>query len=82
MRTSRFTILLGLAVLLLVLGTFALAPNAKRTRVPMPDGSTVTVLDGFCFVQDNWIAFGLFGGAGAFCIAAVLYKFIRWRKHI
>jgi len=35
----------------------------------MPDGSTVTILDGSCVVQDDRIAFGLFGGSGLFCVA-------------
>jgi hypothetical protein len=79
MRTSRFITLLCAAVLFLALGVAALSPFTKRTPVPMPDGSTVSVFDGTCFVPDDRIAFSLFGASGVFCIAGVLYRFISRR---
>ena len=80
MRTSRFITLVGVAVVFLALGVAALSPFTPRTPVPMPDGRTVSVLDGTCIVPDDRIAFGLFGGAGVFCVAAVLYRFIPRRS--
>lgn len=82
MRTSRFLALVGTAVVLFAVGVLVLSPNTKRTRVPMPDGSTVTILDGSCFVEDNRIAFSLFCGSGAFCIAAILYQIIPRRRQM
>ena len=80
MRTSSLITLICVAVVFLALGVAALCPFTPRTPVPMPDGSTVSVLDGTCLIADDRIAFGLIGASGVLCIATVLYRFIPRRS--
>jgi hypothetical protein len=80
MHASRLITLVCAAVLFLSLGVAALSPFTARTRVTMPDGSTISVFEGSCLIPDDRMAFTLLGVSGVFSVAAALYRFIPRRS--